>query len=463
MAEYKIPRIVLAAPQSSSGKTTVVTGIMAALNNKSLQVQPFKIGPDYIDPSYHTLAAGRPGHNLDTWLVSNEKISDLFIAAGRDADIAVIEGVMGLYDGGRNGVSSTAELAKSLKAPVVMVINCRAMGESAAALALGFKMYDRDVNFAGTILNCLGSSTHEAMIREAMMKLGIPVLGAVRRDEKMQMPERHLGLTPAGEKDTAGKITYIAEKISTQIDLPALLEIARSAPPLTAEQNDIFPCRSEVPKVKIAVARDKAFSFYYAAGLDVLRRLGAEIEFFSPLADRKIPDCDALILGGGFPELFVKELSANLSMLKSLRQAADNDMPVYAECGGYMYLMNNIVDFAGKIWKMAGVIPAEAVMQRKLQTVGYVTAQALSDNSLVRRGETIRGHEFHFSVQKTPADTAAFPWAFIFTKNRTNSRYKAGYSKKNIIASYLHLHFLGTMEAAKRFVQKAYEYKVKNK
>lgn len=459
MTVYKIPRIVLAAPQSSSGKTTVVIGVLRVLREKGLKVQPFKIGPDYIDPSYHTIAAGQPGHNLDTWLLPQEKMQQLFINAAKDADIAIIEGVMGLYDGGRNGVSSTAEIAKRLQAPVVLVINCRSMGDSAAALALGFKTYDKEINFAGVILNCLGSPTHEQMIREALQKIDIKVFGAIRRDENMQMPERHLGLKPALAKETEEKISYIAQCVNTQTNFDALLSTAQSAAPLPAAVRQMTAgARS---KVTIAVARDEAFSFYYAAGLDVLKNLGAKIIYFSPLHDKALPDCDAAFLGGGFPELFAKELSENTSMHETLREAAKNKMPIYTECGGYMYLMQEITDFADNTYPMAGIVPAKAVMQRRLQMVGYVTAQALSDNLLLKQGGTVRGHEFHFSVQESTAD---FPWAFTFTKNRNNASYKAGYAKDNILGSYLHLHFLGAISCAKRFVEQAYNYqRSKNK
>ncbi|MDQ0203674.1 cobyrinate a,c-diamide synthase [Pectinatus haikarae] len=455
MADYSVPRIVFAAPQSSSGKTTVVTGILRALQQSGLKVQPFKIGPDYIDPSYHSVAAGRPGHNLDTWLVPKEKITELLIKTASDADIAVIEGVMGLYDGGKNGVSSTAEIAKCLEAPVILVINCRSMGESAAALALGFREYDPDINFAGVILNCLGSPTHEQMIREAMKCLGIRVFGSICRDESMKMPERHLGLTPAGEKDTTEKIKYIAEKIDAQVDLEQIIKTAGKAPALFLSESGN---NKSIPKrVRIAVAHDEAFSFYYAAGLDVLKLYGAEIEFFSPLHDKKLPVCDAVILGGGFPELFVEQLSANILMLRELRRAASDDMPIYAECGGYMYLMKEIVDFDGNIWAMADIIPARAVMQRKLQTVGYVTAQAQRDNILMPAGSSLQGHEFHFSVQENTDED--FPWAFVFTKNRNNARYKSGYATENILASYLHMHFLGVPSAAERFIDMADRYR----
>lgn len=460
--KYSIPRIVLAAPQSSSGKTTVVIGALRALTESGYKVQPFKIGPDYIDPSYHSIAAKRTGHNLDTWLVPKKKINDLFINTAKDADIAVIEGVMGLYDGGKNDISSTAQLAKLLQAPVVLVIDCRAMGASAAALALGFKEYDLAVNFAGVILNRLGSATHEAMIREAMEKLNIEVLGAIRRDENMKMPERHLGLMPAYEKDTNDKITYIGQQIAAQIDCEKLVAVAKASPVLSTTQQSTL--ENAMPAiVDIAIARDEAFSFYYTAGINELKKLGARIKYFSPLHDDALPICDAVIFGGGFPELFAKELSSNKTMLASLRHVVANKMPIYAECGGYMYLMRELVDFDGNIWPMAGIIPTRAIMKKRLQTVGYVSAKTLTDNILLPVGASLHGHEFHFSVQEESVDES-FPWAFLFTRNRNNKQYKSGYSKGNILGSYLHMHFLGSPEAAKHLLANAAVFKTnKNK
>ena len=450
-----IPRVVIAATQSSSGKTTVVTGILRALKNRGLAVQPYKVGPDYIDPSYHGMAAGRQGHNLDTWLVPEAKITDLFASESSGADIAIIEGVMGLYDGGKNGVSSTAQLAKKLKAPVILVINVQSMGDSAAAIALGFKLYDQDVNLAGVILNRLGSPTHKALIEEAMAKINIPVYGAVFRDNSVTMPERHLGLTPAQENNAQIVVDKIAEKIASEVYLDNIIELAKTAPELEISDE----VKTDIHKdVTIGVARDKAFSFYYPASLDELANCGVNIKFFSPLNDSEIPqDVDALIFGGGFPEVFAKELAANTSMISSIKQANAAKMPIYAECGGFMYLMEGIYNFEQEFYPMVGIIPAKAQMHKKLQMVGYVKAKILQDNIIGTAQTVFNGHEFHFSTQ-IEDETQDFPWAFEFTKMRNNAKYKAGYVKDNIVGSYLHLHFLGSPSAAVSLAEKAREY-----
>lgn len=456
MQELKLPRLVIAATQSSSGKTTVVTGILRALKNMKVAVQPYKVGPDYIDPTYHGMAAGRCGHNLDSWLVTGEKMTELFAYEAKGADLAVVEGVMGLYDGGKNGISSTAEIAKALKAPVVLVINCRSMGDSAAAVALGFKHYDPEVNLAGVILNCLGSKTHYEMIAKAMAKLQIRVLGAVYRNDELKMPERHLGLTPAQEKNVEATVDKMAEAMADQIDIKALLEIAESAPALQVEELDL---KEAQPRVKIAVARDKAFSFYYPASLQVLRSCGAELVFFSPLEDKELPPgVQGVILGGGFPELFAETLAGNTGMLNSLRAAAAAGMPFYGECGGFMYMMRGIRDFEGRLHPMLNIIPYEAGMHKKLQTVGYVEAKLMEDSFLGSKGTVFHGHEFHFSNQEE-GQTENF--AFEFTKMRNNAKYMAGYHKNNVLGSYLHMHFLGNPRAAENFVKACEEFKQK--
>lgn len=454
MKRVNIPRVVIAATQSSSGKTTVVTGILRALKNKGMKVQPFKVGPDYIDPSYHGMAAGRAGHNLDTWLVDESRINDLFASEAENADIAIIEGVMGLYDGGKNGISSTAQLAKKLQAPVILVINVQSMGDSAAAIALGFKLYDEEVNLAGVILNRLGSPTHKMLIEEAMARINVPVFGAVYRDDSVHMPERHLGLTPAQENNAKEIIEIISAKIAKEVYLDEIIKLACAAPPLEVQENK----QSNAAKdIVIGVAKDKAFSFYYPASLKQLSDCGAKIEFFSPLEDETIPsNSSALIFGGGFPEIFADKLAANKSMLTSIRRANENKMPIYAECGGYMYLMQGIFDFDGNFHAMAGIIPATAKMNKKLQTVGYVKAKNLHDNILGEKDCVYHGHEFHFSTQSEEAQD--FPWAFEFVKMRNNAEYKAGYAKDNILGSYLHLHFLGSKKAADCLLEKAREY-----
>ena len=457
--KQRIPRIVIAATQSGSGKTTIVTGLLAALKEKGLKVQSYKVGPDYIDPGYHEIASGRPGHNLDTWLVTEEKLAEIFARTADDADIAIIEGVMGLYDGGKNGISSTASVAKLLDAPVLLVINAKSMGESAAALALGFKQYDPTVNIAGVILNRLGSPTHRQMIEEALERLDIPVFGAVGRNDKMNMPERHLGLLPVQENNSEAEVVAeIGRTVGASVDIEKIIGLAESAPEIE------LPARTTLPekrRVRIAVARDDAFTFYYPESIYQLEISGAEIIPFSPLHDREMPEADGLILGGGFPEMFASELYGNESMRASIGEAAKSGMPIYAECGGFMYLMKEMVDFDGNHFPMTGIIPGSVTMNKKLQTVGYVAATMEKDTVLGRKGTVLHGHEFHFSSECAPENInpEEYPRAFTFQRMRKIPPYLAGYAKDNILGSYLHLHFAGSPEAARSFVDKCAEYR----
>ncbi|MEN6564704.1 MAG: cobyrinate a,c-diamide synthase [Veillonellales bacterium] len=456
MNQISIPRLVIAGTHSGVGKTTIVTGLLAALRQRNLQIQSYKIGPDYIDPGYHRLASGKPAHNLDTWLVPEEKIVPLFTKTARGNDIALIEGVMGLYDGGRSGVSSTAAIAKLLQAPVVLVVDAKSMGESVAATVLGYKLYDPGIQFAGVIVNRLGSDTHREIVCDALQRQGIRVLGCLFRNDALMMPERHLGLTPVTEHAADETIAAMGRQISQQVDMKQLIDIARQAvwlpEPVPSRHNQL------TPKVRIGVAQDDVFSFYYPESLEVLAALGAELVPFSPLSGRLIPpDVDGLILGGGFPEMFVQQLSQNQSMKESILQAYGNNMPILAECGGLMYLARQIIDFNGQAFDMVGAIPAVCKMEKKLQTVGYVEATALSDNLLCPGGDILRGHEFHFS--RMIAEQAHDSWAFQIKKMRTGIVYPAGFVKKNLLASYLHLHFSGNEKAAKRLVEKCAHYR----
>ena len=447
--QWNIPRIVVAATQSGGGKTTLVTGLLAALRARGLCVQSFKVGPDYIDLGYHQLASGRTGHNLDTWLVPEDRLTEIFARECAGADIAVIEGVMGLYDGGRRGISSTAAIAKALGAPVLLVIDAKSVGASAAATALGFRTYDRALNLAGVLLNRLGSETHEEMIREAMAGIDLHVYGALRRDAALALPERHLGLTPVEEHAAAETVCTVRARVEAGLDLDGILELACGAEPLTIAEG-----RSEekaVP-VRIGVARDEAFSFYYAASLAELEAHGAEIVAFSPLHDEALPDVDGIIIGGGFPEMFAEALTANLSMRASIHRAAKDGMPICAECGGYMYLMQSLVDFIGTEHEMVGIFPVRARMTEKLQMVGHVEAEQMADTILGPAGLILHGHEFHFSVEETN-DTAELVRPFMFTKLRNGAQYVAGCIYKNVLGSYLHLHFAGCQAAAGYFVE----------
>ncbi len=449
------PRVVIAGTNSGVGKTTIVTGLLAYFHSQGYQVQPFKVGPDYIDPGFHGKAAGRDSYNLDTWMTPENRLIPTFTSLSKGADISIIEGVMGLYDGGANGVSSTADIAKKLKAPVILVLDCKSVGYSIAATALGFREYDKDVHIAGVILNRLGSDRHEAMVREVMEKIHMPVLGAFHRDESLQTPERHLGLTPVTEIETQQLISHMGEAAGKWVDTQALLQIAQEAPALDLEPEEILGPKLDV---RIGVARDEAFSFYYPASLEALERRGAKLIDFSPLKDEKIPDVDALIFGGGFPEMFLHELENNTAMKTSIQQAAADGMPIYAECGGLMYLSEKIQGFDGETYDMVGLVPGTCVMQKKLQRVGYVTATALRESIICQKGDTLRGHEFHFSTLECKDD---FPWAYNLQGTRQKTGHIEGYAKDNVLASYLHLSFDGNFMAAEHFLEACLLYRGK--
>ena len=439
------PRLIIAATQSGCGKTTITVGLLAALKNRGLNVQAYKVGPDYIDTGWHTLALGKPSHNLDTWLVGADKLQKIFAETSRGADISIVEGVMGLYDGGRGGVSSTAEISKLLGAPVVLVIDAKSMGTSAAAVALGFREFDKSVNLAGVILNRLGSDTHEKIIAEALDGLGIKIFGAVRRNDEFRLPERHLGLVPTTEHQAGNVPEKICAAVESQVDVDALIELAKNSAAIE------IPARAEKisPTVKIGVARDAAFNFYYGASLGVLERLGAEIVYFSPLDDEHLPAVDGLIIGGGFPEMFAAQLEQNKSLRAEINSAAAAGMPIFAECGGFMYLLRELVDFGGKSFDMCGVFDGVATMTNRLQTVGYVSAEILRDCVIGSAGDEIHAHEFHFSTAELSAATEKI---FRCRRLRMGHEYLAGAARQNVVASYLHVHFAGCESAAQKFV-----------
>ena len=457
--QINMPRLVIAGVSSGVGKTTLVSGMLAAFKARGQHVQSFKVGPDYIDPGFHQLASGRPSHNLDTWLVAPQDLNQVFWEAAKGADIAIVEGVMGLYDGGREGVSSTAAIAKWLDAPVVLVVNSRSMGESAAAVVLGFRAYDPNVKLVGVILNQVGSDTHEAILRQAMASINMPVYGCVHRNPAISLPERHLGLTPTTEVcASAARVAEMRKLAEKYLDLDGLAELAKNAPSMRLPDDETVG--DTVSEVVVAVADDEAFSFYYPSSLAFLEHLGARLVRFSPLRDEKLPDCDALLLGGGFPEMFVKQLADNTRLKDSLRRQITAGLPVYAECGGFMYLTETLQDFDGKTYPMAGVIPGHSAMQKKLQTVGYVQATLRQESVIGDAGTALRGHEFHFSTFK-PNEEANFPWAFTFERNRDGSTYLGGYCRDNVLASYLHMNFLGNQAAAQAFLNAALNWRRK--
>jgi len=457
MKQYTInpPRLLIAATQSGSGKTAVTSGIMAALRRRGYDVRAYKVGPDYIDPGYLSAASGRPVQNLDTWLTDRQVMTRIFAETSAAADIVFVEGVMGLYDGGKNGMSSSAEIAKILKLPVVLVIDAKSMGQSAAAIAMGFRDYDPDVSICGVILNRLGSENHRRMICEAFRQINIPVLGSVFRSESMLISERHLGLLPEQENSDKNRISAIADVIERSVDIGLIIEIANKSVPIKA---DMRSSAQAAAKVKIGIARDEAFSFYYQESFAELERAGAELFFFSPLHDEYLPDVDGIIFGGGFPEIFAEGLSANESMKKNIYDAASDGIPIYAECGGFMYLTEYITDFNGKRFRMSAVIPASCSMGRQLQKIGYIEARALKDTVICRSGTVIRGHEFHFSTDEPGIEPSAFPWAFSFCRTSSGDSCMSGYASGSVLASYLHISFSGCPELVSNFVAHCLEY-----
>ncbi len=464
MAEHFLPpRLVLAAPHSGSGKTTVAAGLIAALTARGLRVAPFKVGPDYIDPSFHAQAAGRPCHNLDAWMLGEDALRELFLRRTRDADIAVIEGVMGLFDGlaGHDDTGSTAHIARLLSAPVVLVLDAQAMARTAAAIVKGLCEFDARVNVAGVIFNRVGSPTHARMLREAVKEqTQVRVLGALPRAEALNLPERHLGLTPAAEHDIHTWLEAARGHVEAGVNVDTVLALAQAHPhqptlEFIANQTTMWPSvPAQADRPLIAVACDEAFSFLYPDNLELLEAAGARLAFFSPLHDAALPDgAGALILCGGFPELYAVQLAANTAMRAAIAQAAASGLPIYAECGGLMYLCEALVDQAGDVHPMCGVLPGRSLMTPRL-TLGYRVARAVRDNWLWRAGETIRGHEFHYSTWQTPTAASDPVYALLPTAYQSETRLE-GVQVHNVIASYVHLHFLAMPVLAERMVQAA--------
>jgi len=459
-----IPRIIIAGTSSGVGKTIIATGIMSALAARGYRVQPFKTGPDYIDPGYHTFVTGRVSKNLDTWLLSDDCILELFRRSAAGSDNSVVEGVMGFYDGhsGLDDRGSTAYLSRLLQAPVILIVDIAKMAGSAAAIVLGYKKLDPRVNLAGVILNRGAGETHCRWAREAVEKYaGVPVIGCIKRDSNLVLPERHLGLVPKVEKRYREDFFQgLRETIDKQVDLQKLASIACSAPILPKAENKIFNYKCEV-QCRLGVAQDEAFHFYYQDGMDLLSTYGVEQVYFSPLANEKLPpDLDGLYIGGGFPELFASDLEKNSSLRRAIKEAAAEEMPIYAECGGLMYLAEKLVDFEGRSYKMVGVIPACVKMTRSLQGMGYYWAKALQDNILMQKGQKVRGHLFHWSKLEDLRDDTR-----VLSLQRENGRglRPDGIKIKNVLASYLHLHFCSHPEVANNFVNQMIAWRKRRK
>ncbi|MFI1756024.1 cobyrinate a,c-diamide synthase [Streptomyces sp. NPDC020571] len=473
-----VPRLVVAAPSSGSGKTTVATGLMAALAGRGLAVSPHKVGPDYIDPGYHALATGRVGRNLDAYLCGPELVGPLFLHGARGCDIAVVEGVMGLYDGaaGEGELASTAQVAKLLRAPVVLVVDASSQSRSVAALVHGFVSWDPEVRIGGVILNKVASDRHEALLREAVDSVGVPVLGVLRRAAPVETPSRHLGLVPVAERRSQAveAVAAMAAQVADGCDLEALTGLARSAgalgcaawdagealvssppPPPPVPSPGAAPPdprfrpgrpRPQAPdglKKRVAVAGGAAFTFSYAEHTELLAAAGAEVVTFDPLRDEELPEGTAgLVVGGGFPEVYAAELSANEGLRKSVAELALGGAPVAAECAGLLYLCRELDGLP-----MCGVLDASARMSERL-TLGYRDAVAVSDSALAGAGTRLRGHEFHRTVVE-PGAGAAPAWGM-----RAPERRVEGFVERGVHASYLHTHWAAEPGVARRFVER---------
>lgn len=446
-----VPRLVIAAPSSGAGKTTVATGLMAALHARGLRVSPHKVGPDYIDPGYHAVATGRPGRNLDPFLVGEDLVGPLFRHGARGCDVAVVEGVMGLFDGhaGRD-FASTAHVARLLDAPVVLVVDASRAGRSVAALVHGFATFDPRVRLGGVILNRIGSDRHEELCREALA--GYPVLGAIRRDEAVTTPSRHLGLVPAAERGAPAvdAVRRMGELVARCCDLEAIVRLARAAPPLGAAAWDPAEALARAAGGRgepyrrsgtvVAVAGGPAFTFGYAEHVELLRAAGAEVAAFDPLRDEALPEgTAAVVLGGGFPEVYADRLAANERLRAALAAFGG---PIAAECAGLLYLCREL---DGR--RMCGRIPAAARMTDRL-TLGYREAVARRDSLLTRAGERLRGHEFHRTVvDRVPDPLLCWDGG------------ADGFGDARLTATYLHLHWAGKPILAHRLVAAAAKYR----
>jgi cobyrinic acid a,c-diamide synthase len=445
-----IPRVVIAGTSSGAGKTTVACGLIGALRARGSTVQGFKVGPDYIDPSYHALASGRPGRNLDAFLSGPELIAPLAGHGAQGADIAVIEGVMGLFDGasGRGELASTGHIAKLLKAPVLLVVDAASMARSAAAIVHGYATFDPDLALAGIIFNHVGSDHHEQLLREAVEPLGVPVFGALRRDERIRTPERHLGLVPAGEREerTRTALAALAAALARYTDLEAIERLARAAPPLAGPAWSPAPPSAPTREARIAVARGRAFSFHYEENLELLSAAGAELCPFDPTTDEALPEgAGALVLAGGFPEVFGSELEANAALRAQVAAFAAAGRPILAECGGLLFLLD---DLDGR--EMCGVLPGRATMSRRL-TLGYRDAVAATATPWLEAGERVRGHEFHYSQVTRSDDGAGGAWMLSARGTERTEGFVAG----AVQASYLHVHWAAHPELAWRFARAA--------
>ena len=463
------PRVIIAGTQSGVGKTSISLALMKAFTAAGLKVQAFKVGPDYIDPSYHSVATGSPSYNLDSWLLKKETIEWLFQVKSKPADISIIEGVMGLYDGfeSKKDNGSTAQIAKMLSAPVILVVNAQSIARSIAAMVKGYQIFDPEIRIEGVILNKVGSKRHADLLKESIEHYtGIPVVGALLRDKKIQIPERHLGLATAAENKGLKECLDSLANVDG-LNLEKILNIAKNT-------STLIPCTEpsieettvktsdesgSYGKVRIGIAKDRAFSFYYPSNLDLLKELQVELVPFSPLEDPELPkNLSALYFGGGFPEIYARELELNSILKNQILRCVQEEMPIYAECGGLMYLSEAIETLEGTSFAMVGAVPGKIKMTDRLQNFGYKEGRMRGDTLLGAQGSQVRGHEFHYSQRLMDGNlTQNIPYEL--EDRKSGQQQLEGFSKGSLLASYLHLNFLTNPKWAEAFVQTADLYR----
>lgn len=446
-------RLVIAGTRSGVGKTTISLGLMAALARRGYQVQPYKVGPDYIDPGFHTLVTGNTSYNLDSYFLGNNGVKDLYLNTGENTDISIIEGVMGLFDGkGKEGTGSTAEIARILKTPILLIIDGKKIAQSGAALAYGYKNYDSELNIKGVILNNIASKRHYQLIKEALESkpVELEVLGYIPRQKDLELPERHLGLVPTHEsKELELFIDNLSSLVEEHVNLDKLINLAGECEKVEPEKEILYSRKKSRKKkydLKIGIAYDKGFNFYYQYNLDLLEKLGAELIYFSPVQDERLPDADGLYLGGGFPESFLEQLANNTDMKNDMKEKIEAGLPVYAECGGLMYLSEEIIDTEGNVYPMVGVLSAQTKMTTSLQEMGYVEIEAITSNIMLNKKEKARGHVFHYSRLDNLQENIEHCY-------RGSGNKLEGYSPvENLLISYIHLHFGSNPNLANNFL-----------
>lgn len=451
---------VIAGTNSGCGKTTISLALMAWLSRNGFTVSPFKVGPDFIDPGHHTQIAGTHCRNLDGWMMDQAYNQKTFETHTRGSHVSIIEGVMGLFDGfsGKDSSGSTAQMAKWLDLPIILVVNAQSMARSAAALVQGFENFDPDLKFAGVIFNKLGSDSHLTYLTDALEgSVNMPCLGGILRDDRVEIPERHLGLVTRDEHLlSASSINHLADLIDHRIDTQALFG---SPNPTAARERDLEPHEA---KVKLGIARDKAFCFYYQDNLDFLKKQGADLVYFSPVSDTRLPsDIHGIYFGGGYPEVFAKKLSANVSMREDIKQKSMSGMPIYGECGGFMYLCNSLTDHDGQCHQMSGCFPFDTKMLKK-SILGYREIRFAADTIIGKKGMTARGHEFHYSKIMSESNESIERGCRKVYSIHPRAGLKTlteGYLTQNTLGSYIHLHFGSSPAVARHFIDMALKYK----